>query len=62
MLFDARRSNDRSWIFRLGQGMEVKARTSELRGKEARIGMSHVPNRMQTELVKACLGLWAGAP
>ena len=44
----------------MGEGMEVNASTSESRGKEQRIGLSYVPDGMQAQLVKACLGLWAG--
>ncbi len=46
----------------MGQGVEVNASPSELYRKQSRIGMSHVPDSMQTELVKACLGLWARPP
>src|SRR6185312_14780393 len=55
-------SGDRAWIFGMGQGVEVNAGPSEPYRKQSRIGTSHVPNCMQTELVKACLGLWARPP
>ena len=46
----------------MGEGMEVKAGTSQLRGKEQRIGVSYVSDGTQAQLVKACLGLWADTP
>jgi hypothetical protein len=42
--------------------VEVKTASSELRGKELWIGISHVPDSVQTEVVKSGLGLRAGTP
>ena len=44
------------------QAVEVKTNTAELGAKEMRICGGHVANRMETELLKACLRLRAGAP
>ena len=44
------------------QTAEVKTNTSELCGKEMRICGGYVSNRMETELLKACLRLRPGAP
>jgi hypothetical protein len=51
-----------SGIFRVCQTVEVKTNTAELCAKEMRICGGHHSNRMETELLKACLRLRAGAP
>jgi hypothetical protein len=44
------------------QAVEVKANTAEVRAKEMAIGGGHVSDRMETEVLKACLRLRASTP
>src|SRR4051794_9066157 len=55
-------SNDGPRIFRLGESVEVKAGASELRGKESRIGVGDLPDRVETNCLKARLGFRPDAP